>query len=278
MTDKRASREGAPASIALLARRALASPPSPASPADDLVIASEPAAGDIPVMLDKPLLDEPVLHGPATVAATVDGPAAVRATSEETTQVEVAPEETTQVEVAPDGAIALETRRPGPLTVLLAGAAVMALAFAVVSGVVWWRAGHDGATAQAQARDAALVQARLDIATLNTLDYRAVDAGLTQWSAVTAGSLHSQIAQASATEKKIILNSKTVTKAVVLAAAVTSLNLGKGTASVIASVQVTKIPDTGTSVVDRNRVSATLSLVHGTWRLTNLQGVLVHLS
>jgi Mce-associated membrane protein len=182
-------------------------------------------------------------------------------------------------EVAESAPVVVARPEPSRLvTVALAGLVALALVFAAISGTVWWRDGHGGSSTEARARDAVLLQVHLDLATLNTLDYRAVDAGLARWSAVTTGSLHQGIASASASTKAAITSAKMVTKAVVLDAAVTSLDLHKGSANVIASIQVTKTPDTGSPVVDRNRVSATMTLVHGIWRVSDLQGVLVQLS
>ncbi|WP_338179829.1 hypothetical protein [Jatrophihabitans sp.] len=226
-------------SIASLARRAL----RPTSPAETDLAETDPAETD-------PAETDPAETDPADSDLAAAAPTAVAPHSDGSRLV----------------------------TALLSGLVALALVFAAISGVVWWRAGHGGSSREAKARDAVLLQVHLDLATLNTLDYRAVDAGLARWAAVTTGSLHAGIVDASAATKSVITKARTVTKAVVLDAAVTSLNLQKGSATVIASIQVTKTPDTGSAVVDRNRVSATMSLVHGIWRVSDLQGVLVQLS
>jgi Mce-associated membrane protein len=323
MTDELASPQRSAASIALLARRALATPPGPAQDRDEVqdeqrrkATAVDDTASSAPtgstttsrtatsrtatsrtatsrtgssgdaveagVDTDLDLAVRDTVTSPALAETAVTD--ATGATGADTPDLDTAdgrlaqPSAATSETDSGSSTATATSRHPQLVNALIAGVAALALVFAVISAVIWWQAGHGGDQARAEARDAVLVQARLDIATLNTLDYKNVNAGLAQWSAVTAGSLHSQIAQANTASKKIIQESKTVTKAVVLAAAVTSLDLRTGTASVIASVQVTKTPDTGASVVDRNRVSATLSLTNGTWRMTNLQGVLVQLS
>jgi Mce-associated membrane protein len=69
-----------------------------------------------------------------------------------------------------------------------------------------------------------------------------------------------------------------VTKATVLDAAVTGLNLTKGTASVIASVNVTRTPATGAVSTVRNRLRASMTRIGGEWKLSDLDVVPVSLS
>jgi Mce-associated membrane protein len=176
--------------------------------------------------------------------------------------------------VAPVG-----TRRhpQGIVTVACALLATCALAFAAISILEWSRATRDTGARDAAARDSVLTQARIDIAVLNTIDYTKASTGLQRWASATTGGLHDQIASSLTTAAKTITGTKTSTTAVVVAAAVTSLDVQHGTSTVIASVQLTKTPDAGQSVVDRNRLKATMTRVAGTWRVSDLAAVSVEL-
>jgi len=162
-------------------------------------------------------------------------------------------------------------------TAAIVAVLVVAVAFVAVSGVVWWRAAHSPDRDIATARDAALLGARVDIATVNSLYYRDVDQGLARWLAVTTGTLHEQILQATKTEKRVIAKARVTTDATVVDAAVTNVDPVKGTATVIASVDVRKTPASGQSVIARNRFSAAMRRVGGQWRLAALSPVQVQL-
>jgi Mce-associated membrane protein len=166
-------------------------------------------------------------------------------------------------------------RRLGSLALLVPP--LLALAFVIVAAVLWERAAHDPGSDVARARDAALVNARIDVATVNTLDYHNVGHGLSRWLAVTTGTLHQQIAQATAHEKQSIAKAHVVTTATVVDAAVTAVDPHRGTATVIASVDVRKTPSSGRSVTSRNRFSASMREVGGRWRLASLTPVQVKL-
>ena len=173
---------------------------------------------------------------------------------------------------------AADRRRPGPRTLVCAAVTVAALVFAVVSGVVWWRAGHDGAATAATTRDAVLVDARVAISTVNTSDYRKPTAALDNWLMVSAGALKSEFTDSRASAEKLLAQAKVVTSAVVLDAAVTKLDTRKGSATVIASVNVKRQPVSGAATTTRNRFRATLTEVGDDWRLSNLALVAVGLT
>ncbi|WP_304050751.1 hypothetical protein, partial [Jatrophihabitans endophyticus] len=149
--------------------------------------------------------------------------------------------------------------------------------FAVVAGVIWWTAGHSGQHRLGVARVQVRKDAKLAIVTVNTSDYRHPSAALSNWLDVSTGSLHSQFSSSRTAAIKLLAEAKTVTKATVLDDAVTSIDLSKGTASVLASVNVTRDKSGKTSTV-RNRFRATLQREGGQWKLSNLSVVSVSLS
>ncbi|MGH3590846.1 MAG: hypothetical protein ACRDRF_07430, partial [Pseudonocardiaceae bacterium] len=84
----------------------------------------------------------------------------------------------------------------GPLrTAILAVAVVAVVAFAAMGwfGVSWYRAAHGRSLAVGMDRDTLLGDAQRAMVTLNTLDYRRVQDGLTLWEQSTTGSLLSQL-------------------------------------------------------------------------------------
>jgi Mce-associated membrane protein len=158
-------------------------------------------------------------------------------------------------------------------------AAALAAAVMVAGLVLWWQAAHDDGLDLARTRDAVLIAATGNIETMNSLDYAHVEDGLMSWSKVTTGTLHDQITQISADNRKLLADQKKVSVGKVVAAAVTSVDATK--ASVIASLEVTVRDGADPAAepsVKRNRFSADLVLVRGHWLLERLDQVAVNVS
>lgn len=170
----------------------------------------------------------------------------------------------------------VEHRRRRWLVVMVAATAAAAL-FAVVAGVLWFNAAHSPGLRVAQARDAAVDAARVDVATVNTLDYRSVRAGIARWASVSTGTLHQQLTQVDAAEVKTITDAKIVTSATVVAVAATAVDPDRGTATVLASVNVRKQPATGAAVTSRNRFELAMQRVGDEWKLADVKIVAVQL-
>lgn len=159
--------------------------------------------------------------------------------------------------------------------------ALLGLALVVaISGLAAWRmASTDDSLAMGKARDEVLVTASAHIATLNSLDYRKVDEGLKGWSAVTTGTLNDQLAQVDDENRALLADQKKISVGKVIDAAV--VNLEEDAATVIAAVEITVTDESKSDAeptVKRNRFSADLVKVKGTWKLENLQQVAVSLS
>lgn len=156
-------------------------------------------------------------------------------------------------------------------------AVVLVAALVMVSGLVaWWHADHDAGADRAAVRDVVLIAATSDIETMNTLDYRQIDAGLARWRAVTTGTLHDQLTQVSAQDRALLAQQQKISTGKVVDAAV--VDLGAGTATVIASVEVTVRDGSDASAqptVKRNRFTADLVNTGGTWKLETLDQVAV---
>lgn len=163
------------------------------------------------------------------------------------------------------------------LLIGVAVALVACLAFAVSALVVHLTSGSSAGGAAAT-RDEALLAARQDIVVLNTLDYRRVTSGLQRWSDASTGALHAQLARVSSDERKRIAAAQTVTTAKVLDAAVVNLDTAAGSATVIASVELTVHPAGKPAQLKRERLRAQLVRVGDTWKVSSLDQVGVTLS
>ena len=158
------------------------------------------------------------------------------------------------------------------------GALVVA-ALVLCSGLfAWWQTSNNDALLKAQTRDAVLVATSQNIQTMNTLDYRKVDAGLKAWAAATTGMLHDQLTGISAEDRKLLADQKKISTGKVVDAAM--IKMDNTSATVIASVEITVKDDANPDAkptVKRNRFSADLLKVGGLWKLESLQQVAVNL-
>jgi Mce-associated membrane protein len=155
----------------------------------------------------------------------------------------------------------------------------VSLAVAVSGSVAWWSAAHSDDLQLARTRDAVLIRATSDIATLNSLDSADVKAGLDSWKAVTTGTLHDQFSGLDEQDRQLLADQGKESRGKVVDAAV--LDVDGDTAEVIASVETTvrdaKDAD-AEPVVKRNRFTATLVRSGGTWKVSDLQQLAVELS
>lgn len=146
------------------------------------------------------------------------------------------------------------------------------LAFAVAALIVFVTTGSSG-NADAAARDNVARLAAQDIKVLNTMDYRHVDRDLRRWAGASTGSLYKQVTKATAFEKQQIQNAQRIATAEVKYQAITALDLADGSASVIASVDVTVKSTNGQSALKRERLLAEMTRVGSTWKVSSLSDV-----
>ncbi|WGX97974.1 hypothetical protein [Nocardioides sp. L-11A] len=170
-----------------------------------------------------------------------------------------------------DDAVAASRRpRLGNWAWLVLAAGVVALVAAYLS---WSGADDDPALARAELRDLAVIEGTAAIETMNSMDYRDVEAGLEAWRSVTTGVLRDQLAAIAADERELLADQGKVASGRVVEAALTELT--DRTATMIAAVEVT-VADKDPAqepTVKRNRYSADLVLVDGHWLLENLAQV-----
>jgi hypothetical protein len=170
-------------------------------------------------------------------------------------------------------------RRPlpgGPLRTAILAVAVVAVVAVAATGwfaLSWYRAVHDKSLSVGMDRDDVLRDAQRSALTLNTLDYRRVQDGLTLWEQSAAGSLLTQLRSNRNTYARAITDSAAITTAGVLDAAVATLNEGAGTAQVLVGVDVTSQADQGDPSCVHRRVRLDMIRAGGAWKVGTLEPV-----
>jgi Mce-associated membrane protein len=132
---------------------------------------------------------------------------------------------------------------------------------------------EDDATAIRTARDEALTAGREAVTTMNTLDYRTVEANLDEWERVSTGALHAELVSGREQSRSAVTAAKSVTKASVLSSGVTEVDEQAGTASVLVALRVNVVVG-GAEPTDKYvRMRGTLSRTGGEWKLDSLEQV-----
>ncbi|MQA10054.1 MAG: hypothetical protein GEU98_16165 [Pseudonocardiaceae bacterium] len=151
------------------------------------------------------------------------------------------------------------------------------LAFAAVfvgwAGWSWISASNDDSLEYASARDEVLRAGRQHVIELTTLDHDNVDKGIARWLASSTGALRDELASTDAKTKKSLREAKTVANGKVLDAAVTELDLDAGTATMLASVEITVSEQGSEPTSQRNRFTVQLARTDGGWKLSALDQV-----
>lgn len=216
--------------------------------------------------------------GPVSAATAADtGPAASITESVDATATDTVAEDQPAV-AAVETAVAESAGGPAPaaghrVPLVTATVALAAcIAFAVAALIVFLTTGSSNNSDAATRDDVARLAAQ-DIKVLNTMDYRSVDEHLQRWADASTGTLHHQVVSATALEKQQIQKAQKIATADVKYQAITALDTADGTASVIASVDVTVKSTNGQSSVKRERLLAEMTRVGPTWRVSSLSDV-----
>lgn len=157
-----------------------------------------------------------------------------------------------------------------PLTAVAVAVAVIAAACAGWFGWSWYRSAHSASISAARQRDAALREGQQAILNFNTLDYRHISQGLKLWQQSSTGTLLRDISTDRSSFEKEVSKAKTITTAMILDDALTSLNTRAGTAVIIAAVQITVKPAAGSASTKQTRLVGTLQRTRGVWKLSTL--------
>ena len=183
-------------------------------------------------------------------------------------EVEAVPEADAAPEPEADAA---PTRRIDPVRLTAVALAVAAVLFAAFGGWYWLSAPR--VSSDAQVRDQALRSGEQAVLNFNTLDYRHVDAGVNLWLQSSTGSLHASIVAGKAAFEQQIVKAQTTTSARILDAALTSLNVGAGRATIIVAIQLTVTPAHGTASSKQSRLVGALTRTPSGWKLSELSQV-----
>jgi Mce-associated membrane protein len=133
-------------------------------------------------------------------------------------------------------------RQSDRITLATRVAAVVAglgLVAVVVFGVMWWTAASGSAAKTAAARDDALASARQIAVNLQSLDYTTVDKGLATWEASATGPLLDEFKKNQQQYADQIRKVQTTTKAKLVDAALSDIDVTAGKAKAVAAVDVT---------------------------------------
>jgi len=115
----------------------------------------------------------------------------------------------------------------------------LGLVAVVVFGVMWWTAANGSAAKTAAARDDALASARQIAVNLQSLDYTTVDKGLANWEASATGPLLDEFKKNQQQYADQIRKVQTTTKAKLVDAALSDIDVAAGKAKAVAAVDVT---------------------------------------
>jgi Mce-associated membrane protein len=160
-----------------------------------------------------------------------------------------------------------ESRLPQVLLTVAVALVVAAAAVAGWFGVAWFNAANDDSLEYSKVRDEVNRVGQAAVVTMNTLDYRKVDAGLKDWETATTGPLHDEVVKGKATSRDAIVAAESVTKATVLSSAVSELDDRAGQASVLVALKV-NVTVKGEEPKDKfMRLAAKLQRTDDGWKL-----------
>jgi Mce-associated membrane protein len=168
-----------------------------------------------------------------------------------------------------------EPKQSGPRFPVIALSVAVALVVAATAvagwfGVAWFRASNDDGLAYSGKRDEVDRVARAAIVTMNELDYRKLDEGLSNWADATTGPLHDEITSLTADKKKQLTDAKPITSAKITSSAVKELDDRGGKATVIAAIEKTVQTGNGKPQPSYQRIQATLTRTADGWKLETL--------
>ncbi|MEU8637396.1 hypothetical protein AB0C38_34910 [Amycolatopsis sp. NPDC048633] len=150
-------------------------------------------------------------------------------------------------------------------------AAVLSLLAAGFTGYSWWRAASDDSAARGRERDAVLAAAGPELVTLNTIDYRSAGADVDRWIAATAGQYGKDLAGDRQVQIDRATTARTVSSASLVQAAVTEIDVSRGTARLLAVLDV-RVSTSGGAVSPRlNRLTVDVSRADSGWKIAGVQ-------
>ena len=154
---------------------------------------------------------------------------------------------------------------------VLAVAAVVSVLAALFSGWSWWRAASDDSSARGRERDAVLAAAAPELVTLNTIDYRAAGADVDRWIAASTGQYGKDLAGDRQVQIDRATTARTVSTASLVQAAVTEIDVSRGTARLLAVLDV-RVSTGGSPASPRlNRLTVDVARAGSGWKVAGVQ-------
>jgi len=151
--------------------------------------------------------------------------------------------------------------------------AVLAAVAAAWFGWSWWSAAHDDSLARGRARDAVLAAASAELVTLNTIDYRTGPADVDRWIAATTGQYGKDLTGDRQMQIERAKNTKTVSTASLVQAAVTELDPTAGTARLIAVLNVQVSTGGAATTAKQARLTVDFARADDAWKISAVQAV-----
>lgn len=150
-------------------------------------------------------------------------------------------------------------------------AAVLSVLAAAFSGWSWWRAAADDSFARGRERDAVLTAAGPELVTLNTIDYRSAGADVDRWIAATTGQYGKDLSGDRQLQIDRASTARTVSSASLVQAAVTEIDVSRGTARLLAVLDVRVSSGGGAASPRLNRLTVDVSRSADGWKIAGVQ-------
>jgi Mce-associated membrane protein len=152
-----------------------------------------------------------------------------------------------------------------PRTLLVAWAGLAT----IVAGLVWWQAASDPDVRLASTRDVVLDAGSRALVELSTIAAADADAGLDRWERAATGPLLDQLREQRDQNLAAVRAAGTTRSVRLLRAAVTEVDLARGTARVIAALEVTENP----AAPSRTRLDGQLVETPDGWKVAAVEAV-----
>ena len=150
-------------------------------------------------------------------------------------------------------------------------AAVLSVLAAAFSGWSWWRAAADDSFARGRERDAVLAAAGPELVTLNTIDYRSAGADVDRWIAATTGQYGKDLSGDRQLQIDRASTARTVSSASLVQATVTDIDVSRGTARLLAVLDVRVSSGGGAASPRLNRLTVDVSRSADGWKISGVQ-------
>jgi Mce-associated membrane protein len=155
--------------------------------------------------------------------------------------------------------------RISPRTLLVAWAGLATL----VAGLLWWQAASDPDVQLAGTRDVVLDAGSRALVELSTIAAADADAGLDRWERAATGPLLDQLREQREQTLAAVRAAGTTRSARLLRAAVTEVDVARGTARVIAALEVTE----NAAAPSRTRLDGQLVDTPDGWKVAAVEAV-----